>query len=86
MDPRIQDKYVETKDQLADILAKGSSTLDEWNHLLHLLNIMNLCFLAAISFFEIKSEPYRVLYQKEGKKKHLQRKVVRQWRRRSQDL
>ena len=39
LDPKIQIKYIDTKDQLADILTKGSFTRDEWNHLLTLFNI-----------------------------------------------
>ena len=32
-------KYIDTKNQLADILTKGNFTRDEWNHLLCLFNI-----------------------------------------------
>ena len=39
LDPKIQIKYIDTKNQLADILTKGSFTRDEWNHLLTLFNI-----------------------------------------------
>ena len=39
LDPKIQIKYIDTKNQLADILTKGNFTRDEWNHLLCLLNI-----------------------------------------------
>ena len=39
LDPKIQIKYIDTKNQLADILTKGNSTRDEWNHLLCLFNI-----------------------------------------------
>ena len=39
LDLQIQIKYIDTKKQLADILAKGKFTRDEWNHLLCLLNI-----------------------------------------------
>ena len=39
LDPKIQIKYIHTKNQLADILTKGSFTCDEWNHLLCLFNI-----------------------------------------------
>ena len=39
LDPKIQIKYVDTKNQLADILTKGNFTRDEWNHLLCLFNI-----------------------------------------------
>ena len=37
--PEIQIKYIDTKNQLADILTKGNFTRDEWNNLLCLLNI-----------------------------------------------
>ena len=36
---KIQIKYIDTKNQLADILTKGNCTRDEWNHLLCLFNI-----------------------------------------------
>ena len=39
LDTKIQIKYIDTKNQLADILTKGSFTSDEWNHLLSLFNI-----------------------------------------------
>ena len=39
LDPKIQIKYINTKNQLADILIKGNFTRDEWNHLLCLFNI-----------------------------------------------
>ena len=42
LDPKIQIKYIDTKNQLADILTKGNFTRDEWNHLLSLLNISHI--------------------------------------------
>ena len=36
---KIQIKYIDTKNQLANILTKGNFTRDEWNHLLSLFNI-----------------------------------------------
>ena len=39
LDPKIQIKYIDTKNQLADILTKGSFTRDEWNHLLCVFDI-----------------------------------------------
>ena len=39
LDSKIQVKYIDTKNQLADILTKGNFTRDEWNHLLNLFNI-----------------------------------------------
>ena len=39
LDPKIQIKYIDTKNQLADILTKKNFTRDEWNHLLCLFHI-----------------------------------------------
>ena len=39
LDSKIQIKYIDTKNQLADILTKGNFTRDECNHLLNLCNI-----------------------------------------------
>ena len=39
LDSKIQIKYIDTKNRLADILTKGNFTRDEWNHLLNLFNI-----------------------------------------------
>ena len=33
LDPKIQIKYIDNKNQLADILTKGNFTRDDWNHL-----------------------------------------------------
>ena len=38
LDSKIQIKYIDTKNQLADILTIGNFTRDEWNHLLCLFN------------------------------------------------
>ena len=38
LDPKIQIKYIDTKNELADILTIGNFTRDEWNHLLCLFN------------------------------------------------
>ena len=38
LDSKIQIQYIDTKNQLADILTKGNFTRDEWNHLLCLFN------------------------------------------------
>ena len=37
-DPKIQIKYIDTKNQLSDMLTKGNFTRDEWNHLLCLFS------------------------------------------------
>ena len=39
LDSKIQIKYIDTRNQLADILTKGNFTRDEWNHLLNLFHI-----------------------------------------------
>ena len=39
LDPEIQIKFFDTKNQLADMLTEGNFTRDEWNHLLCLFNI-----------------------------------------------
>ena len=39
LDPKIEITYIDTQNQLADILTKGNLTRDEWNHLLNLFNI-----------------------------------------------
>ena len=41
LDPKIQIKYIDTKNQLADILTKG------WNHLWNLFNISHFCSTAC---------------------------------------
>ena len=41
-------KYIDTKNQLADILTKGNFTRDEWNHLLCLFNVSH--FSSTVCF------------------------------------
>ena len=47
LDPQIEIKYNDTKNQLADILTKGNFTRDEWNHLLNLFNISHFSSTAC---------------------------------------
>ena len=47
LDPKIQIKYIDTKNQLADILTKRNFTRDEWNHLLTLFNISHFSSTAC---------------------------------------
>ena len=42
LDSKIQIKYIDTENQLADIITKGNLTHDEWNHLLSLFNISHV--------------------------------------------
>ena len=56
LDPKIQIKYIDTKNQLADIPTKGNYTRDEWNHLLCLFNIMSLLMFSCSHFGNFLSE------------------------------
>ena len=47
LDSKIQIKYIDTKNQLADILTKGNFTRDEWNHLLNLFDISHFSSTAC---------------------------------------
>ena len=49
LDPKIQIKHINTKNQLADILTKGNFTRDEWNHLLTLFNISHFSSTACLA-------------------------------------
>ena len=49
LDPKIQIKYIDTKNQLADILTKENFTRDEWNHLLTLFNISHFSTMSCIA-------------------------------------
>ena len=55
-DPKIQIKYVDTKNQLADLLTKASHTRDEWSNLLRLFNIMNSSMFSRSHFRSIEKE------------------------------
>ena len=43
-EPKIQIKYIDFKNQLADTLTKGNFTRDEWSHLLCLFNMSHFSF------------------------------------------
>ena len=53
MEPKSQIKYIDTKNQFADILTKGNFTRDEWNHLLCLFNISHF---SSTDCFEVMSK------------------------------
>ena len=59
LDPKIQIKYIDTKNQLADILTKGNFTRDEWNHLLTLFNISHFSYFLHRSDGETSSTRIR---------------------------
>ena len=49
LDPKIQIKYIDTNNQLADILTKGNFTRDEWSHLMKLFHISHFSSTACIA-------------------------------------
>ena len=56
LDPKIQIQYVDSKNQLTDMLTKGSFTRDEWDHLLLLLNIMNFSMFSCSHFLSNRTQ------------------------------
>ena len=56
LDPKIQIKYIDTKNQLADILTKGNFTRDDWNHLLNLFNISHFSSTACTAAMAKRSQ------------------------------
>ena len=54
--PKIKIKYIDTKNQLADILTKGNFTRDEWNHL--------LCSILAILVLQFVLKRWQKYYNK----------------------
>ena len=56
LEPKIHIKYVDTKNQLADMLTKERFTRDEWNHLLCLFNIMSFSMFSCSHFSNFLSD------------------------------
>ena len=56
VDPKIQIKCIDTKNQLADNLTKGNFTRDEWNHLLCLFNISHFSSTVCSDTMEKRSQ------------------------------
>ena len=52
----IQIKYIDTKNQLADILTKGNFTRDVWNHLLCLFNISHFSSTACTAAMATRAQ------------------------------
>ena len=55
LDPKIQIRYMDTKHHLADMLTKGNFTRDEWNNLLHLINISHSSSTCCTKNFSLTS-------------------------------
>ena len=78
LDPIIQTEYVDTENQIADTLTKGTFTRDEWNHLLRLFNIMDISMLSCSHFSPI-DDPQAVSKRliQEGKIREEERVVAK---------
>ena len=64
LDPKMQIKYIDTKNQLADILTKGNFTRDEWNHLLCLFNINH--FSSTVCSCNVESDLNKIQEKNES--------------------
>ena len=53
LDPKIHIQYIDTKNQLTDILTKGNFSRDEWSRLLFLFNISHF---SSTEFSEVMSK------------------------------
>ena len=56
LDPKIQIKSIDTKNQLAEILTSENFTRDEWNHLLTLFNICHFSFTACLAAMATRAQ------------------------------
>ena len=63
LDPTIQIKYIDTKNQFADMLTRGNFTRDERNNLLRLFNISHFSSLCCAQNFQLHQ-----LHQNDGEK------------------
>ena len=58
LDPKIHIKYIDTQNQLWDILTKGNFTSDEWNHLLCLFNNSHFRFINCLEVMSKRTQKY----------------------------
>ena len=56
LEPKIQIKYVDTKDLLADMLTKVSFMRDDWNHLFRLFNLKSFSMSSCSHFSDFLSD------------------------------
>ena len=56
LDSIIQIKYIDTRNQLVDILTNGNFKRDEWNHLLNLLSISYFSSTACTAAMEKRAQ------------------------------
>ena len=69
LDPKIRIRYVDSKNQLADILTKGHFTRDEWNQFLCLFGVSHFSSTCCTKNFSLiscsKTMAKRIQDQKE---------------------
>ena len=58
LDPKIQIKYIDTKNQIADIMTKGNFTRDAWNHLFCLFNISHFSSTDCLEAMSKRTQEY----------------------------
>ena len=71
LDPQIQIKYVDTKNQLADNVDQRNFTRDEWNHLLCLFNIMNFSIFSCSHFLSNRKQRMMSMKSQESSAKEV---------------
>ena len=59
LEPKTQIRYVDARNQLADVLTKGSFSRGEWNHHFCLFNIMSFSMFSCSHFSDFLSDPIR---------------------------
>ena len=77
LDRKIQIKYVDTTNQLAEMLTTGSFARDEWDHPLRLLNFMQFSMFSCSHFFVSRrkqSAMSKRAHVKESSRKYFQRR------------
>ena len=67
LEPKIQIQYVDTKNQLPDLLTKGCFTRDEWCNLLRLFNIMSFSVFSCSHVRSINKSKIMSKTPQEGK-------------------
>ena len=67
LNPQILITYIDTKNQLADILTKGNFTRDEWNHLLCLFNMSHFSS-TNLSWSDVEKNTRRCRWRKSHSK------------------
>ena len=58
--PKSKIKFVDTNNQLADMLTEGNFTCDEWGHLLRLLNVINFSVFSCSHFLSTQEAEHHV--------------------------